>query len=290
MYFGQGAEELGMEVRYVDVDTYLSDMAAARDFPNDFILNLHSGLNDISSWPIISSLASWRNIPSGFCPSDVHVTSERKDVTRAFALQSDLKLPSQWHQHSDVNQCFVIKARDLGKSVGLQKTSDPIALRNAARDEQLVVEEFIAGFDSTVAVLANCMNDYSVIGARYCRPKGADKHGWMFTEERKNLPYDNEDFATEKIEVDDHLKSELIKLSKMLGGGSVYRYDFRVVPDSDGNAPSIMTINNSWFLEVTPTPAISAGNDFGSIMMDVAKDEILLSELVGHPEAMPTGP
>lgn len=290
MYFGQGAEELGLDVRYVDVDTYLSNMASTLQFPNDFILNLHSGLNDISSWPIISSFASWRSVPAGFCPSDVHVTCERKDVTRAFAMQLNLNLPSRWNEGNCTNSFYVIKARDLGKSVGLRKTNDPVALRVAAQDEHLVVEKFVSGFDATVAVLANCSNGYTVIGARYCRPKGPDKHEWMFTEERKNLPYNNEDFATEKILVANELKIELINLSKLLGRGSVYRYDFRVVPDIDGSAPTAMTCDNSWFLEVTPTPAISAGNDFGSMMIDVAEDQELLGELVGNPDAIPAGP
>ncbi len=290
IYFGQGAEALGLDVRYVDVDTYLSNMASSSLFPNEFILNLHSGLNDISSWPIISSFASWRNIPAGFCPSDVHITCERKDVTRAFALQLNLKLPSQWHEDNHTNGCYVIQGRDLGKSVGLRKTNDPDALRDAAQDEHLVVEKFISGLDATVAVLSNCSGGYTVIGARCCRPKGPNKHDWMFTEERKNLPYDNEDFATEEIHVASDLENELIKLSQLLGGGSVYRYDFRVVPDLNENAPAVMTCENSWFLEVTPTPAISVDNDFGSMMISVAENHELLAKLIGNPEAIHTGP
>ena len=35
MYFGQGAEALGLEVRYLDVDTYLTEMAHTDKFQND---------------------------------------------------------------------------------------------------------------------------------------------------------------------------------------------------------------------------------------------------------------
>ena len=48
LYFGQGAEALGLDVRYIDVDTYLAEMAIAGKFHNDYVLNLHSGLNQIS--------------------------------------------------------------------------------------------------------------------------------------------------------------------------------------------------------------------------------------------------
>lgn len=281
MYFGQGAEALGLEVRYIDVDTYLSNMASHDEFPNDFILNLHSGLNDISSWPIISSFASWRNIPAGFCPSDVHVTCERKDITYSLALRLNLNLPKKWCDRDQTTGTYIIKERDLGKSIGLRKTDVHEELKEASSKDYLVVEEFVPGYDATVAVLANFSGGYTVIGARYCLPKGPDKHDWMFTEQRKVLPYYNEDFSTEKILVSAEIEDELIKLSQMLGDGSVYRYDFRVTPDSDGKAPPVMNSDNAWFLEVTPTPAISEGNDFGSIMKDVSKDEIIINQLLG---------
>jgi len=282
MYFGQGAEALGLDVRYVDVDTYLVEMAASKQFQNQFIINLHSGLNHISSWPIISSLANWRNVPVGPCPSDVHITCERKDVTRAIALQLNMKLPKCWVEGDSSESTFVIKERDLGMSVGLSKTSDTATLRTANSQDHLVVEEFVPGFDATVALLANASGGYTVLGARYCAPKGKDPHDWMFTEDLKNLPFFNDEFSTEAILVDDDIAVELKKLSRLLGAGAVYRYDFRVEPAPDGQAPKIMTLENSWFLEVTPTPTMSEGNDFGSIMTDVAGNPNILEDLVGN--------
>lgn len=283
MYFAQGAENLGLDVRYLDVDTFLNEIVSTHDFKNDFILNLHSGLNRISSWPIISSLASWRNIPSGFCPSDVHISCERKDITRAIASPLAIKLPRQIQDAATApSGTFVVKERDLGMSVGLRKTSDKEIMKAALQKSNLFVEEFIPGFDATIALLINANDSYTLLGARYCLPKGANPHDWMYTEEIKNLPMLNHEYSSEKIYVDSDIADELKKLSKLLGTGSVYRFDFRVKPNEKGNAPNIMTLENSWLLEATPTPMIAEDTEFGFIMKDAFNDSMLLKELVGE--------
>jgi hypothetical protein len=280
MYFGQGAEALGLEVRYVDVDTFLSEMAHADRFPNDYIINLNSGLNHISSWPIISSLASWRNVPAGPCPSDVHITCERKDVTHAIAMPLAMKLPKSWVEGDTSGRDFVVKERDLGMSVGLKKTSNVNILKTMNSQDRFIVEEFITGFDATIALLANASGSYTVLGARYCNPKNKNPHDWMFTEELKNLPFVNDKYSTEIIFVDDGLAIELKKLARLLGNGAVYRFDFRVDPEVNGQVPKTMTLSNSWFLEATPTPTMAKETDFGSMMQSAFDDPDILNDLV----------
>lgn len=281
MYFGQGAEALGMEVRYLDVDNYLSHITSAEGFSNDFVINLHSGVKDISSWPIISSTASWKHVPVGFCPSDVHITCERKDITRALALDMRFNLPKKWTPAIEDGVEFVIKHRDLGMSSGLTKSSDRQELIIANNSDHWIVEEFVPGFDATVALVSNSQGGYSVIGARIYKPKSPEPLNWMFTEEMKLLPNQNDAYITEKVEVDYELASELILLSRRLGAGSVYRFDFRVVAEEAEVAPLILCLDNSWLLEVTPTPTISDENDFGSMLKDALKIPALLQELAG---------
>ena len=289
LYFGQGAEALGLDVRYIDVDTYLAEMAIAGKFHNDYVLNLHSGLSQISSWPIISSLASWRNVPVGPCPSDVHITCERKDVTRAFAEQLGMQLPRKWEDGAQSECTFVIKERDLGMSVGLRKSDDTLELQAASTQSNLIVEEFISGYDATVAVIANSNDDYTIIGAKCCLPKGDNPHEWMFTEEIKSLPMSNSEYEIGDISVDVGVGFELKKISHMLGDGAIYRYDFRIKPLEDGSVPSVMTIENSWFLEVTPTPTMSEHNEFGMMMKAAVEDSDLLKDLVGESARRFTG-
>ncbi len=281
MYFGEGAEALGLEVRYIDVDTYLLEMATHSVFQNDYIINLHSGLNRISSWPIVSSLASWRNVPSGLCPSDVHITCERKDVTRAIARSLRLKLPAQWGEQP-ISDDYVIKARDLGMSVGLQRTSDRTVLEEAAARDDNIVEAFVSGFDATVALLANAKGDYTVLGGRLYKPSGPNPLDWMYTESLKNLPLENDQFTGMAVDVDDDLAAELTTLAHKLGRGSVYRADFRVESLPGDEPPPKLTLENSWFLEVTPTPYISAKTDFGVIMRDAISKPSILNELVSE--------
>lgn len=280
MYFGQGGEELGLDVRYIDVDTFLTEAVSRDGVSNDYLINLHSGLRDISSWPIISSLASWRSIPAGPCPSDVHITCERKDVTRALASSLKLMLPSSWEAHQSDGLEYVIKARDLGMSVGLRKTKLRGELEAANRDPKLVVEEFVLGFDATISVLANHMGNYTVLGAVFYIPKSREPE-WMFTEELKKLPFENNEFKSFEIAVDDELAAELLELSRMLGQGGVYRHDFRIEPLPNGEAPEIMTLKNSWYLEVTPTPTMAEQTDFGQILRRALADCDIREELLG---------
>ncbi|MEM8625180.1 MAG: hypothetical protein AAGG47_16880 [Pseudomonadota bacterium] len=283
MYFGQGGEELGLDVRYIDVDTFLREIARPGGLSNDYLINLHSGLRDISSWPIVSSMASWRGLPAGPCPSDVHITCERKDITRALARSLKFKLPEAWTPDHSKRGEFVIKARDLGMSVGLRKSSQSDELSTAHADPRLVVEEFIPGFDATIAVLANHVGGYTVLGAVYYEPKARDFE-WMFTEDLKKLPLENDEFRSIGIAISDDLSTEVVKLSEQLGDGGVYRHDFRIEPLPNGEPPSVMTLDNSWYLEVTPTPTMAEQTDFGQIIKRAVSDDHIRLALTGRSE------
>ena len=149
-FFGRGVERLGAEPRYMDVETYLRLQANRDDAPGAYVINLHSGLNDLGCWPIISSLSRWRRIPVAPCSSDVHIVGERKDLSNLLAVAAGFQTPAPFDLGAEPNTLYVRKPRDLGMSRGLQIL--PRAQLDSTTFGADVVQRFIDGYDATVGV------------------------------------------------------------------------------------------------------------------------------------------
>ncbi|KCZ52068.1 hypothetical protein HY29_18310 [Hyphomonas beringensis] len=263
-FFGQGVEKLGADARYLDVEQYLTVQNRRDETPGDYIINLHSGLNDIGCWPIISALARWRQVPVAPCSSDVHIIGERKDISNLLAAAAGLKVPEKFDHQSKADRKFVRKPRDLGMSRGLQ-----VALRADLNPEDFgtdIVQTFIEGFDATVVVIRLPNGDYSVIGAQLLTPNNRHDTHWVYSEAMKvSDEQGNADHSRAPIEVSPDLERAISALCEKIGDSAYYRLDFRVAPS--GNAPlRMLTLQNAYFLEANPTPTIAADGEFNATM------------------------
>ncbi len=282
-YFGSAVEALKMEARYIDIDTYLREMADPTSGIGDVIINLHSGLLRIGSWPLVASLASWRNIPIVPCSSDIHVTGERKDIANTVARTTRLKVPSEIVDVQGSENELIIKPRDLGMSVGLQRTKDPAYAKKYETDPNFVVQQFVPGFDATVGFVLAAGGEYSCIGGMIYVPYGKNQENWLLTEDLKNEASTKDAYVRKHIDVSEEFAAEARKLMRKLGNSSVYRIDVRLSPATRGEVPEIVDLDNAYFLEANPTPAISPKSSFGEMMARVVQTRgRVFDELSGH--------
>ena len=234
----------------------------------DYIINLHSGLKRIGSWPIISSLASWRRIPIVPCDSDAHIVGERKDITNLIAQTTSIMVPKTFQINDGETGRYVIKPRDLGMSVGLILSSDPNELVEATNNPHLVVQKFIPGYDATVAFVKSPSGSYTCIGGMIYCPKVADMENWVLLEDDKNENTKITDYARLHISVDSELSDEASKLISRIGSSSIYRVDFRLISNGLNTVPQSIKLDNSYFLEANPTPAISPTSSVGEMLQN----------------------
>jgi hypothetical protein len=264
VFFGRGVERLGAEPRYMDVETYIRSQGSRADVPGDFVINLHSGLNDLGCWPIISSLARWRRIPVAPCSSDVHIVGERKDLANMLAVEAGLQVPAPFQAESDAETLFVRKPRDLGMSRGLQIL--PRGALDSVTFGTDIVQRLIPGYDATVGVVRTPDGRYAVIGAHLLVPAQPGDTGWTFSEESKIA----EDagaasFSRRSVDVTPDLQGMIRDVCDRIGPSGHYRLDFRIVTSDPAGLPCL-TRGNAYFLEANPTPTVSANGEFGSMV------------------------
>lgn len=277
LFHGEGVERLKAEPRYLDVELYLKSIASKDEVVGDYIINLHSGLLNVESWPIISANASWRQLPVAPCSSDVHIITERKDITNIVAATTALKVPEAWAGTTTGPEMVVVKPRDLGMSRGVIVKS-----RAEVRQEDLsrsVVQSFIPGLDATVSVLRLPSGDFYIVDAEIQRFSDADVTDII--DEATKISDRTAGIHTDRpISVRDDLAREIRVLCDRIGPSSIYRVDFRVVTD-DGSDPSEMTLDNSYFLEVNSMPTVSRKSSYGNMIVNLMNDIERLSRDFG---------
>lgn len=266
VFFGRGVERLGAEPRYMDVETYIKAQGSRDDCPGDFVVNLHSGLNDLGCWPIISSLARWRRIPVAPCSSDVHIVGERKDLANMLAAQAGLRLPAPFEAESGPEILFVRKPRDLGMSRDLQ-----ILPRSELDSDDFgtdIVQRLIPGYDATVGVVRLPDGKYAVIGAHLLVPAQPGDTDWVFSEESKIAEDSGHaSFARRTVDVDQVLSAMIRELCDRIGPSGHYRLDFRI-QTSDPGGLACLTPQNAYFLEANPTPTVTSDGEFGTMVSE----------------------
>jgi hypothetical protein len=259
--FASGAEALGAQARYIDVDAFIDFMAIKPSRLGHFIINLHSGLNSIASWPLIGSLASWRGIPIGPCPADVHIVAERKDVCLSVAETVGLRIPSRWEHSSEMSR-VVFKPRDLGRSVGLIVTERPEEHAYLIEDGRYIAQEFVPGFDATIGLCVDPNLELKVMGACIYLPDGPNPQDWVYTTEAKEKRPSGRKVVRERVPVSQDLEAILKKVVRAIGISAVYRIDLRVDPSDGNEMPTKIEANNCTFLEANPTPLIDPRSSY----------------------------
>jgi hypothetical protein len=266
VFFGRGVERLGAEPRYMDVETYIKAQGSRGEGPGDFVVNLHSGLNDLGCWPIISSLARWRRIPVAPCSSDVHIVGERKDLANMLAAQAGLRVPQPFADECEPETLFVRKPRDLGMSRGLRILPRSELDSDAFGSD--IVQRLIPGYDATVGVVRTPDGNYAVIGAQLLVPAQMGDTGWVFSEESKIAEDSGSaSFSRRIVDVGQELSRMICDVCNRIGPSGHYRLDFRI-QTSDPVGLACLTPENAYFLEANPTPTVTGDGEFGAMVSD----------------------
>lgn len=265
-FFGKGVEALGAEPRYMDVESYLRVQSYSEDSPGDYVINLHSGLNDLGCWPIISSLARWRRIPVAPCSSDVHIAGERKDIANMIASGTGMRVPEVFDEQAADETLFVRKPRDLGMSRGLRSFCRSELSPNTFGND--IVQRLIKGYDATVGLLRMPSGQFEVVGAEVLIPHERSNSHWLYSEESKiaegktSVPFDRRN-----VDVSSRLRELIYETCSRIGPSGHYRLDFRVESSNPDEIASL-TSENAYFLEANPTPTVSINGEFGGMVAD----------------------
>ena len=266
LLFAQAIESLGANVRYLDIDTYLKVIIDENAYVGDYLVNLHTGIKDISIWPMIPSLASWRGIPIAPCSADAHIVNGRKDITNAIIQQTKLLSPENW-DGQNLGTKFIAKPRDLGCSIDTIITKSKSDIQNAI-SKNMIVQRFIRGTEVVIGVVALPNDTYEVLGAhKFVVHNSENPNDWVYSQKIK-ISNDKNIFSRVPIELDKNLVNELRIFCKKLSSSSTFRIDARIETESHPIDCAKATIDNCYILEVNETPDPSPNGGYIKLWQD----------------------
>jgi hypothetical protein len=190
-----------------------------------------------------------------------------------------MNVPADWVAGTEDKKKYILKPRDLGMSKGIVVTTDRSLIEDQLSKSTYIAQEFIRGFDATAAMVLLPDHSYVVLGAMIYLPESESIHDWILETQAKDERNTSCRYIRKRIEVERSLANEMIALAERLGRSSVFRIDFRVNPDDQGNAPRSLTLPEAHFLEANPTPTISESSSFGELMSAAMSEPALAEKL-----------
>lgn len=238
----------------VDVRTFMQK-ASNFSLPHiDYVINLNSGCNELSTMGLVPSICSFLNIPCFPCDATAILASENKEISNYIALGAKIKTPSFLDR---CNYNGIYRPINLGNSVGVEKSS----FVNFEKDG--IYQEFIPGYDVTIPIAFNFItNEMDILPPTLYFPKSLDPN-WIYNETTKK---DDEGLVRlQFLEIEENSKQQLLSFIKIFGIKTYARIDMRLKRSSFLTGEEVkqpFSLKNCYFLEINSMPTIEENDGF----------------------------
>ena len=138
----------------MDVNTFTEKMTHHSLPPLDYVVNLCNGFFDLPSLGLVPSLCAYYSIPCIPCSSDLLLIGENKPLSNLIASTCGFRLPQQLSEESEKS---ITRPFYLGSSKGVYRG------KKGARNINTFIQEFVPGFDTTVPVMFNPLDEELVV-------------------------------------------------------------------------------------------------------------------------------
>ena len=238
----------------MDVNTFTEKMTHHSLPPLDYVVNLCNGFFDLPSLGLVPSLCAYYSIPCIPCSSDLLLIGENKPLSNLIASTCGFRLPQQLSEESEKS---ITRPFYLGSSKGVYRG------KKGARNINTFIQEFVPGFDTTVPVMFNPLDEELVVlPAVGYLPTNLDPN-WFLGERQKETHSEYEKCI---VSIDDYAKQAIIQMAKKVGITSYCRLDFRTkcIPRNEMKSrfSSEIGLEDLFFMEINPLPTIKDGINF----------------------------
>lgn len=237
----------------LDVRTFV-DKAINKTLPHiDYVLNMNSGTDDLSSMALVPATCSSIGVPCIPCNAVSIVTGENKLLSNLIAKSSGLNVPSQL---SPDNKDGIFRPINLGNSLGV--------IRGFNNNyEKGIYQQFIHGYDITTPVVYNAITQKMDLLPTVMYLPDCKDTSWFNGENEKIT---RKGYKFRIIDLDQKTKEHYLKLVDIMSIQTFCRIDARVEckqPEYYHNIKNnIAPFENVHFIEINVMPTIRYNNNF----------------------------
>lgn len=250
----------------MDVRTFL-EKAAYKTLPKiDYIVNLSNGCYELSTLGLVPSICSYFDIPCIPSHTDVLLLGENKYISNIIAGNCGLSLPKLLDNE---NSNSITRPYNLGSSCGVYR-GESYTCKSKSKS---FIQEFISGFDITIPILYNPLQDRLVTlpAVLYC-PDSLDTQ-WFLGETQKQL---HKEYKKITIDVCSKIEELLVNTAIVFGITTYCRIDTRCHCTTIKEAKEILSggvsIDKIKFIEINPLPTIKDKINFLTSLENLKKD------------------
>lgn len=249
----------------IDVRTFMQK-ASNYSLPHiDYVINLNSGCNELSTMGLVPSICSFLNIPCIPCDAAAILATENKKISNYVAIGNSLQTPKFLNPN---NNYGIYRPINLGNSIGVEKK------HFTEFNKDGIYQEFIPGYDVTIPVAYNYLSqELDILPPTLYFPRTQDPN-WIFDEKTKEK--DKGLTRLQFTEIEKETKCELLKLFRVFGIKTYGRIDVRLKERNSLSGDVVkepLSFRNCYFLEINSMPTIESCDGF-----DLAFKSVLLNK------------
>lgn len=249
----------------IDVRTFMQK-ASNYSLPHiDYVINLNSGCNKLSTMGLVPSVCSFLNIPCIPCDATAILASENKIISNYIAIGNALQTP----KFLDIDNNYgIYKPINLGNSIGIEKKH----FTDFSKDG--IYQEFIPGYDITIPVAYNYLSqELDILPPTLYFPHTKNPN-WIYDEFTKED--DKGLIRLQFSEIEEETKCAIIKFFKIFGIKTYGRVDARlkeINPLSVDVIKKPFSFKDCYFLEINSMPTIEPCDGFDLAFKSVLSNE-----------------
>lgn len=249
----------------IDVRTFMQK-ASNYSLPHiDYVINLNSGCDELSTMGLVPSICSFLNIPCIPCDATAILATENKKISNYVAIGNALQTPK--FLDTD-NNYGIYRPINLGNSIGIEKKH----FTNFNLDG--IYQEFIPGYDVTIPVAFNYLSqEMDILPPTLYFPNTQDPN-WIFDEKIKEK--DRGITRLQFSEIEEETKYTILKFFNVFGIKTYGRIDARLKESHllSGNVvKSPFSFKDCYFLEINSMPTIEPCDGFDLAFKAVLSNE-----------------
>lgn len=245
----------------IDVRTFMQK-ASNYSLPHiDYVINLNSGCNELSTMGLVPSICSFLNIPCIPCDATAILATENKKISNYIAIGNSLQTPKFLDMD---NNYGIYRPINLGNSIGIERRY----FTDFNADG--IYQEFIPGYDVTIPVAFNYfLKDLDILPPTLYFPHTKDPN-WIYDEKTKK----NDEGLTrlQFSEIEEETKYTILKFFRVFGIKTYGRIDVRLKETRLLSSDVIkvpFSLKNCYFLEINSMPTIETDDGFDLALKSV---------------------
>lgn len=260
-------EELHCMPLILDVRTFI-DKAMNQTLPYlDFVLNLNTGMLNLSAMALVPSTCSSLGIPCIPCDAVSIVAGENKLLSNLIAKSTGIQVPKTLPSNIPGG---ISRPINLGNSLGVKRGVNDTYPNG-------IYQEFISGYEITTPAVYNAMTHKMDLLPTVIYLHETENLDWFNGEDEKKI---RTGYSFKKVRLDKKINEKYLELIHNLSIQTFCRIDARIKCSEKiyhNSSYDMVSFEDIYFIEINVMPTIRDNNNFSFAFNSIASDDSLYS-------------